>query len=1671
MKSNKKSTANFINILLTSKSLTNTNLSNINVTYKETNNNNRSPNLEAYINNCVSLSSYDINDNLIDSSNGILGYYNNALCLTIGDINLSNILTNLGINYNQINSIILELEGSFSPYYGYIEIYDNNGDYFDTIDCTDGHNPLEIDIKALYEQANDASFILVPITPCSGVTFFDTSNAYLRISYHPLNLSFLSTIGYVNQQLFDKYKEFLPLSVNDYSFKIDKSYALPYIDKSLFFLRGKHLPIDLHLKYVYPHHFDGFNSFSGFPLGYKTNYHCYLYYNSALNQYIYEDKDGFIHIFQLAANSTSLWFDNSGTGLMLEFRDFLPVIFDEDGNYQLFDYLGRLFLVHKSISYTHFAELKIHYLDDTFKISKITDNYERTIDFVYSSSNISIYYRSHLVALLNSIDNELIQIIKYSNNQVVDMLNYGTTSTYVFSNLLSFALSSGEVIAFHFNKYIPNSGLSSSIYQYDSLSQIVTNIKGRTYDFSYEIEDYQIKEITITDNKSIKTTFSKNNDQTVTSGYDYQTKLPFISVKYKNASYLIKEDFPINQSLRLDLTNNVSSNSNQVYSTLMPPNSSYQTVASSSSYLQKNINYMFYVELDPHSGLNNTLTVDLYEEVYQTSGTYLRASLTFKDYEFIHVAPMSKKGNLPSRFYLVISNNSNQTLNIKRANIVPLLGEFNALCSNINYGSSIFYKDEQGHAYLTKGLGVTLLPSINDSSSYQIYDEDYLTNERSFYKKTGSSFNFWANDKKTLVANVSSASIKLNDSLNLIYRGSSIICANNDNESFLANFRNIKGAEDNSFIVNNFSHNSTANYHGFYYEEEVQSSIAGYDSIDFYDFDNHYRLIEESNLEGLYTEYTYDNNGNLITSFSYIDGLTTYNVRKDYSYDNKDNLVWERNFLGDNIVQNWLFYDSDNNLCEETLSNSASLEYVYSSNLETLTTIKFYENTTNYFAQSSTYQYNRLKEQKTDSNIYSYLYNENGEIASISYNNQLLVTFSYSYSNTTDLETIVLSNGYTYYKVYDQLGRLLLNDKLAYVYNSYSLISQINDNTYTNASSKISYSYNYWNQVTNITNYYNGLSTNITYDTYLRINGQTFSYLNNLFYHNTYSYYQKNVLEKEIKTAVINLSNLSTSITINENVDPLSRIVDQSLLINGSGIKKEYAYYNYSYLSGGTTDNIQQVSYQDITNNISSEHLLETYSYDSLGNISQILSLENNISSLKKYTYDYYSRLIREDNQFLNRTFVYSYDNDGNITEKKEYYYHIEDLSSSLHVVTHQYIYDTNYPNRLISYDNESITYDNLGNPLTYRGATLSWERGTLLSSYAKDGTIINISYDGFGLLKGKIKGSSVTSYNFINGLLLFEIRGSNTIAYLYSHSNVVGFICNNEVYYYEKNIQEDVLAIRNINHVVVAKYIYDAWGNHKVLNPNGTENTSSSFIGNINPIRYRSYYYDIDLKMYWLTTRYYDPEVGRFISPDYYSYLDHQKLHGLNLYAYSKNNPVMYYDPSGHFVILALLASLAASALGVKIAADSTYGIINDVIQLVKGDVKLSPDGNPNQIENSSRISTLLFKIIYLCSWQKKGTSPVKGSLVGAIFEWECHNLAYDYYNIKKAFYILLGKDTTEIDKRIKQATSVDFGSSIFSDGHHPEGDIMKVIYTAGLILIWDYWDLIVDYLVGGRS
>ena len=140
-------------------------------------------------------------------------------------------------------------------------------------------------------------------------------------------------------------------------------------------------------------------------------------------------------------------------------------------------------------------------------------------------------------------------------------------------------------------------------------------------------------------------------------------------------------------------------------------------------------------------------------------------------------------------------------------------------------------------------------------------------------------------------------------------------------------------------------------------------------------------------------------------------------------------------------------------------------------------------------------------------------------------------------------------------------------------------------------------------------------------------------------------------------------------------------------------------------------------------------------------------------------------------------------------------------------------------------------------------------------------------------------------------------------------------------------------------NGQAVVQYKYDAWGNHKVYNNAQKEDTDSHFIGNLNPFRYRSYYYDTETKLYYLKTRYYDPEVGRFINMDSIEYADPQTINGLNLYAYCGNNPVMNEDSTGTIfgvlIALGIGAVVGAVVGGVKAKKEgATVGeIIGNVV------------------------------------------------------------------------------------------------------------------------------------------
>ena len=108
--------------------------------------------------------------------------------------------------------------------------------------------------------------------------------------------------------------------------------------------------------------------------------------------------------------------------------------------------------------------------------------------------------------------------------------------------------------------------------------------------------------------------------------------------------------------------------------------------------------------------------------------------------------------------------------------------------------------------------------------------------------------------------------------------------------------------------------------------------------------------------------------------------------------------------------------------------------------------------------------------------------------------------------------------------------------------------------------------------------------------------------------------------------------------------------------------------------------------------------------------------------------------------------------------------------------------------------------------------------------------------------------------------------------------------------YYYILNLQGDVVQIIDANGVMQAEYVYSPWG--EIISAEGD-------LAEINPLRYRGYYYDSETGFYYLQSRYYDPENHRFINADSYASTG-QGFLGVNMFAYCSNNPVNNFDNDG---------------------------------------------------------------------------------------------------------------------------------------------------------------------------
>jgi len=190
------------------------------------------------------------------------------------------------------------------------------------------------------------------------------------------------------------------------------------------------------------------------------------------------------------------------------------------------------------------------------------------------------------------------------------------------------------------------------------------------------------------------------------------------------------------------------------------------------------------------------------------------------------------------------------------------------------------------------------------------------------------------------------------------------------------------------------------------------------------------------------------------------------------------------------------------------------------------------------------------------------------------------------------------------------------------------------------------------------------------------------------------------------------------------------------------------------------------------------------------------------------------------------------------------------------------------------------------------------------------------------GVRSSKTVGSTTYDFTTLSGLVTRQTGGGKTIDFVYDENNQpLAMKYNNTLYYYVLNAQGDVVRIVDSSRNTVASYTYDPWG--KIISSSGT-------LADINPLRYRGYYYDSETGFYYLQSRYYDPEIGRFINADSYASTDATGLLSTNMFAYCENDPVNKSDPTGEVApILVAMAGGALVGIAEQFMTDVIYAMV----------------------------------------------------------------------------------------------------------------------------------------------
>ena len=642
--------------------------------------------------------------------------------------------------------------------------------------------------------------------------------------------------------------------------------------------------------------------------------------------------------------------------------------------------------------------------------------------------------------------------------------------------------------------------------------------------------------------------------------------------------------------------------------------------------------------------------------------------------------------------------------------------------------------------------------------------------------------------------------------------------------------------------------------------------------------------------DGTETTYTYDAYHNVLTSTSYTGVVTSY------TYDAWGNNLTVSVGSGTNKITSSAAYSTDGNRLVSTTDTAGKVtQYSYNQDTNVLEWVQYPEDTeatrTAYtydemyrltstqvttdqnstLTASYTYADDLLTELETASTTYSFTYGDFSLRSGVYIGQRILAQYTYSERNNF-LERLDYGNG----------------DRVQYEYDKQGWVTS---QTYEDGDT-VTYRYDNNGALASVTDSATGRTTTYYYDFTNRLMKYVES--GDVDHSVRYTYDDQNKLTDLVE--VINGVTQTTHYTYDDD-QRISSIQNGDQIISytydeyGRVSQKTDGIFTYAYTYKSTSTGAPSNQIDTVSVMLGGDACTTfQYTYDDNGNILSTTDTRG----ISTYVYDSVGQLIRENNLRANKTWVWTYDNAGNILSRKEYNYTTGTLGTPLDTIVYTYG-DAAWGDLLTAYDGVTITYDQMGNPLSDGTWAYNWEHGRQLAAMTNGSTIWTYTYDANGMRTSRSNGTTTYSYVY-NGSKLMQMKmGAYTLTFTYDGSGNPSTVTMNGVtYHYITNLQGDVIEIRNASGGLVCYYTYDAWGN--VVS---TVNYTGNPLHTLNPLLYRGYVYDREIGLYYLQSRYYNPTIGRFINADALVATG-QGMLGNNMFTYCLNNPVAYSDSHG---------------------------------------------------------------------------------------------------------------------------------------------------------------------------